>query len=85
MRIETRREILNLSQSIFDDERHNKIIKLLGENQYNELRVFVADEFELLEALFTLDKENEILKAQIDFCDKLEDVILDFFVEEVVH
>jgi hypothetical protein len=81
MKKESRIEILNLAQSIFEDNDYNVILNLLNSNRINVLRIFISEQLELMEAIYYLDKDNEVLKTQIEFCDKLEDIIMDLFLE----
>lgn len=76
-------EILNLAQSIFDDRQFNIIITCLDVKNYNRLRLFVAEQMELLEAIFVLHPDDMVLRSQLEMCNKLEDLVMDIYIEEL--
>jgi hypothetical protein len=81
MNKKVRQEILNLSQAIFDDAEYSTIVLLLNTERLNQLRVFVNEKLEFMEALFHLQKNDEVLRTQIELCDKLENIVIDAFLE----
>tara|TARA_R110000822_G_scaffold73853_13_gene177629 strand:+ start:2896 stop:3147 length:252 start_codon:yes stop_codon:yes gene_type:complete len=81
MNKKVRQEVLNLSQSIFEDEDYNKVLLLLNTNRLNQLRLFVNEKLELMEIVFHLNKDDEVLRTQIELCDKLENIVIDAFLE----
>lgn len=78
-----RKQILYLSQNIFDDLEYNEMLYLLNKEKYNNLRVYIADKLEYYELMFSFDKDNEVLKKQIEDCNELENVIIDFYLQQI--
>ena len=80
MNKEVRLEVLNLSKSIFSDREFNAIAYYLQEERYNRLRLFIAEQMELLEAVFVLDPDDEVIATQIRMCNKLEDLVINEYL-----
>lgn len=67
------------------DEREYKIAdNYILQNDLNSLRVFIAEQYDLLDAMLQLDRYNVGLQQRVTLCDQLEDVILDAFLGEIV-
>lgn len=80
MNKEIRLEVLNLSKSIFSDREFNAIAYYLQEKRYNRLRLFIAEQMELLEALFVFDPDDEVVATQVRMCNKLEDLVINEYL-----
>jgi len=83
MNNEIKLEILNLAQSVFDDRQFNIILTCLDMQNYNRLRLFVAEQMELLEAIFVLHSDDMVLRTQVELCNKLEDLVMDVYIGEL--
>lgn len=83
MNKQIRYQIINLAQTIFDDSEFSIVMNLLNMNQLNKLRMYVAEKIDLLEAIYELDNDNEVLFAQINFCDELENIVMETYLETV--
>jgi hypothetical protein len=78
-----KQEIINLSQSIFEDTDYNIVMLLINTNRLNQLRLFVNEKLELMEAVAHLTIDDESLRLQIALCSKLEDIVINAFLETV--
>jgi len=74
-------KILNLSKFIFEDIEFNKIQLLLKRNRLNDIRLIVSEKIELLELIKNSSEHNDILDLQIKYCNELEDIVLDYYLE----
>lgn len=74
-------KILNLSKFIFEDIEFNKIQLLLKRNRLNDIRLIVSEKIELLELIKNSSEYNDILDLQIKYCNELEDIVLDYYLE----
>lgn len=77
-------EILNLSQSVFNDSEYNFVKKCIVSKNFNKLRLFIDEKLEFLEATSTLYTNDQVLQGQIAFCSKLDDIIMDLTIENLV-
>ena len=78
-----RLQIINLAQSIFTDVEFTKVMYYLDNNKFNDLRLFVDEKLELLEALNSFES-TDVLLAQINFCDELESIVMGVYLETMV-
>ena len=81
MKEKIKNDILFLAQSIFTNEEYNRVINYLNDNRLNDLRLMISDKLEVMNNIAIIDRENQVLQKQIHLCDKLEDVILEEFLE----
>ena len=80
---QVRLQIINLAQSIFNDVEFKRVILYLNHNKLNDLRLFIDEKLELLEALNTFNGD-EVILAQINFCDELENIVMNSYLETLV-
>ena len=80
---QVRLQIINLAQSIFNDVEFKRVILYLNHNKLNDLRLFIDEKLELLEALNTFNGDEVILE-QINFCDELENIVMNSYLETLV-
>ncbi len=76
-------EILNISQSILDDDEYAKVLNYINTNRINDLRLFISEKMEFYDTLSIIDNEDEQIKLQLKLCDKLENIIMEEFLENV--
>lgn len=78
-----RLQIVNLAQSIFSDEEFNKVMYYLDNLKYNDLRLLVDEKLEYIESLNAFESTN-VLLAQINFCNELENIVMEVYLETMV-
>lgn len=81
MKKEIKKQILELAQSIFDDNQYSKILNYLNQNRINDLRLFISDQMDFHETVFILNREDDNLRSQIELLNELENVILEEYLE----
>jgi len=70
-------QIINLAKFVFEDVEYIKFMYYLNNNKFNDLRLFVDEKLELLDLL----PKNEIILKQLQYCDELEDIVVDLYIE----
>ena len=76
-------EILNLSKFIFNDKEFTRVEFLLKQKELNLLRLLVSEKLELLYIIQDSVETDDVLNLQIQYCNRLEDVVLDYYLEHV--
>lgn len=74
-------EILNIASSVLTEEEYNNLVYLIKNNRWNALRIFTSDKLEELEILSVLDRDNQVLRKEIELCNRLVDIVLDVYLE----
>lgn len=72
-------ELKFLASSVFDEKHFLMFEKLLNERKYTTLRIFINDNLELKETIFSTMKNMDdynIIKSQIEMLDKMEDIVI---------
>lgn len=74
-------EIKELSSLIFEDKKYKQIETFLREKEFNKLRIFIADELEILEIdkIFATDVEKT--RNEIEICSRIENVVINHCIE----
>jgi len=83
MEEKVKNEIRNLASSIFEDVEYQKVILMLETKRFNELRLFVNEKYELLDAISEVTV-NPVILTQRNMCDRLEDLVINAFLGEKV-
>lgn len=76
-----RNEVNNLGLNVFNAPDYEKFIKLLDNQSYNELRLMIDERVSYLEVIAELKQNSSILKVQLSCCTRLEDYIMDAYIE----
>lgn len=76
-------EIRNLAATIFEDVEYQKAIMYLETGRFNEMRLFVNEKYELLDAICEVSV-NPVILTQRNACDRLEDLVINAFLGEKV-
>ena len=80
MNKEIRNQIINLSKFVFSDQEYNKAMIYLKSNNLNNLRLFIDEKYEYLDALCSLDSSDNVLGQQLIYCDELENIVMDAYL-----
>jgi len=83
MNKELKLQIINLAKFIFEDKEYVKFITYLQTNRLNDLRLLVDEKVELLSILNDFRETDEVILKQIKYCDELENLVMDVFIEEM--
>ena len=83
MKKDIKNQILELAQSMFDEDDYEKVVNYLKKERLNDLRLFIADKMEMCEDICMLTIEDENLKNQVKLLNELENIILEEFLENV--
>lgn len=83
MEKQVREEFLNIAQNVFDDTSYTRVVNFINSNNLNGLRLYVSGYLEDLECDYCVDSTNEVLAAQIRFCNQLEDIAMDSYIESL--
>ena len=76
--------IISLCTFIFTDIEFNKLITYLRTKLYNSARLYVEEKLELLEATLILFMEDSIIEEQIKKCRRLDDIVTDIYINNLV-
>lgn len=76
-------DITNLLKTICEDAEFNTCIHYIENNKLNNLRLFVAEKYELLSAISELTPNDAVLSTQVIQCDTLENLVMDAYLETV--
>lgn len=71
----TKNELINLAKSIFEDKEFIQFEKSLNRN-IKSLRLFLSEKFDYYETIYLFRKDDEVLKKQIEFLDKMQDLVI---------
>lgn len=76
-------QIINLAKFIFEDAEYVKFITYLQNNKLNDLRLLVDEKVELLSIVNEFGDADEVILQQIEYCDELENLVMDVFIGEM--
>ena len=68
-------ELINLAKSTFEDLDYILFRKMMNKSNHH-LRLYLSEKLELYEITFEVNKDNEVLKKQIDMIDKMLDLVI---------
>ena len=75
-------EILNLINTIFEINEYKRMVVLVQEHKFNQLRLLCSEKLEMLNLLNQWDN-NVVIKTQISKCNKLEDIFISLYVDNL--
>jgi hypothetical protein len=85
MKKETLKQIVNLANSIFEDDKtRNVFLKNIQNNKLQNARLMtnsLIDRMELLKVI----TENNVLSSQLKMANQLEDLLMDLIINEKAH
>lgn len=79
----TIKEIQNLAINVYSDAEYNKFMKLFHNKDYNKLRLSIDEKLSYLEAISDIETDVSIHSLQIECLNKLEDHILDLYINSL--
>ena len=83
MKKQLKEQIINLLKTICEDAEYNTCARYIENNQLNNLRLFIAEKYELLSAISELSPNDIVLSTQLTQCDILEDLVMSAYLETV--
>lgn len=76
-------QVINLAKVVFDDAEFMKFMYYLGKGQLNNLRLFIDEKYDVLDALLHLNPNNDVLAQQLHSCDVIENIVMDAYLEKI--
>jgi hypothetical protein len=76
--------IKTLAAFIFNDVEFKKLMSYISLNLLNNARLYIEEKLDLLEASIVLNKEDIVIKLQVEKCRKLEDIITDQYISSLI-
>ena len=83
MNKETLKNMHNLAVNIFDDKEYAKFNKLLNNKKFNKLRLYIDEKISFLQVITKLEPYTSSSQFQLTCCNKMEDIIIDLYVESL--
>lgn len=85
MKESIKKEILFLAQTVLTPSEYNKMLLYLDVNRLNDIRLLISEKMDLLSVVegFEEDSENNTLNTQLMLCDRLENLIVNEFLETI--
>lgn len=83
MNRETLKRMHNLAVNIFDDKEYTKFNNLLNSKEFNKLRLFIDEKISYLQVITELEPYTSTSQFQLTCCNKMEDIIIDLYVESL--
>lgn len=79
----TTKEIQNLAINVYNDAEYSNFMNLFHNKNYNKLRLSIDEKLSYLEAISDLETDISIHNFQIECLNKLEDYILDVYINSL--
>lgn len=85
MKESIKKEILFLAQTVLTPNEYNKMLLYLDVNRLNDIRLLISEKMDLLSVVegFEENSENNTLNTQLMLCDRLENLIVNEFLETI--